>query len=283
MAMDINEFLQSLWTWLVQFASTFPETYVLPNLQLIIQVVALLVVAYVIGKLGKAITVKLLSIAGLKTVTIRSWTDDILRAVGYRGNIVSLIGDIVKWFVYIMFLGLIIETLGFPGLINIFTQVAVFVPKFIVAILIIVVGFLVADFMGKVFEEAGRRFFTDETISVIAGTLVKYTVALTSVVMSLGLIGLDAMALNIILSAILIGMVSVLILSIKDILPDFTAGLHLKNVLRRGDRIRVGKHKGSVEKVDALSVTLRDGSKTIVLPNSLLVKSPFERRERTKR
>ena len=123
MAMDINEFLQSLWTWLVQFASTFPETYVLPNLQLIIQVVALLVVAYVIGKLGKAITVKLLSIAGLKTVTIRSWTDDILRAVGYRGNIVSLIGDIVKWFVYIMFLGLIIETLGFPGLINIFTQV----------------------------------------------------------------------------------------------------------------------------------------------------------------
>jgi small-conductance mechanosensitive channel len=283
MAMDINEFLQSLWTWLVQFTSNFPETYILPNLQLIIQVIALLVVAYVIGKLGKAITVKLLSIAGLKKVTIRSWTDDILRAVGYRGNIVSLIGDIVKWFVYIMFLGLIIETLGFPGLINIFTQVAVFVPRFIVAILIIVVGFLIADFMGKVFEEAGRRFFADETISVIAGTLVKYTVALASIVMSLGLIGLDALALNIILTIILIGVVSVLILSIKDILPDFTAGLHLKNVLRRGDRIRVDKHKGSVEKVDALSVTLRDGNKTVVLPNSLLIKSPFERQERAKR
>jgi small-conductance mechanosensitive channel len=275
--MDINEFLQSLWTWLVDFAGSFPETYILPNLQLIIQVIALIILAYVLGKIGKAITVKLLSIAGLKKVTIRSWTDDILKAVGYRGNIVSLIGDMIKWFIYIMFLGLIIETLGFPGLLNIFTQIAVFVPRFIVAILIIVVGFLVADFLGKVFEEASRRFFRDETVSVISGSMVKYTVALASVVMSLGLVGLDPIALDIILAVLLVGAVSILILSIKEILPDFTAGLHLKNTLRRGELIKVDGHKGQVESIDAISTTLREGTKRVVLPNSLLVKKAIEK------
>jgi hypothetical protein len=275
--MDIQEFFQSLITWLVQFFSTFPENYILPNLQLIIQVALLMIVAYILGKIGKAVTVKLLSIAGLKKVTIRSWTDDILKAVGYRGNIVGLIGDMVKWFIYIMFLGLIIETLGFPGLINIFTQIAVFVPKFIVAILIIVVGFLIADFMGKVFEEAGRRFFADETISVIAGGMVKYTVALASIVMSLALVGLDAVALNIILAVLLIGAVSVLILAIKDILPDFTAGIHLRRSLKTGEFIKIDGYRGQVERVDAISVTLRDGEKRTVIPNTMLVRSAIEK------
>lgn len=284
MAMDITEFLQSMWTWLVEFFSNFPQNYILPNLQLIIQVVVLILMAYVLGKIGKAVTVKLLSIAGLKKVTIRSWTDDILKAVGYRGNIVALIGDLVKWFIYILVLGLIIETLGFPGLLNTFTQIAVFVPRFIVAILIIIVGFLIADFMGKVFEEAGRRFFAEETISVISGALVKYTVALASIVMALGLVGLDAMALNIILTILLIGVVGTLILAIKDILPDFTASLHLKKVLKHGEFVRVNGHKGVVERVDAISVTLRDGDKRTVLPSSLLLKTPMEKhtRERSK-
>jgi small-conductance mechanosensitive channel len=283
MAMDIQEFLNSLWTWLVNFFGGFPENYILPNLQLIIQVGALLLVAYILGKIGKAVTVKLLSIAGLRKVTIRSWTDDILKAVGYRGNIVSLIGDLVKWFIYIMFLGLIIETLGFPGLLNIFTQIAVFVPKFIIAILIIVVGFLIADFMGKVFEEAGRRLFAEETISVISGTLVKYTVALASVVMALALLGLDAMALNIILAILLIATVIILVLGIKDTLNDFTAGIYLRKMLKSGETIKVDGHRGQVEKVDIVSIILRDGEKRIVLPNSLLIKKPFEKYDRRKR
>ena len=174
MAMNIQEFLQSLWTWLVEFLSGFPENYILPNLQIIIQVAILLLVAYILGKIGKAITVKLLSIAGLKKVTIRSWTDDILKAVGYRGNIVSLIGDMVKWFIYIMILGLIIETLGFPGLLNIFTQIAVFVPRFIVAILIIVVGFLIADFMSSC-RHFSSKFLSFRNYSLFPADQEEYT------------------------------------------------------------------------------------------------------------
>ena len=281
--MDINEFLQSLWSWLMQFVNEFVPNYILPNLQLIIQVGLLLVVAYLLGKIGKAVAVKLLSLAGLRKVTVRSWTDDILKAMGYRGNIVSLIGDLVKWFIYIMFLGLIIETLGFPGLINIFAQIASFVPRFIVAILVIVVGFLIADFMGKVFEEAGRRIFAEETISFISGAVIKYTVALVSVVMALGLVGLDAFSLNIVLAVLLVGAISILIIAIRDILPDFTAGLYLKKTLRNGEYIKVNGSKGLVEKVDAISVTLRDGNRSFVIPASVLVKTPIEKRAKAKR
>ena len=159
--MNVQEFLHMLGTAVVDFFSRFVPEYVVPNIQMIIQVIVLLVVAYVVGRIAKTITVKLLSMVGLKRITIRSWTDDILKAVGYRGTIVGLIGDLVKWFVYVLFLGVIIDILGFSGLVNIFNQIAIFVPRFIISILVIVIGFLIADSMGKVFEEAGRRFFVD--------------------------------------------------------------------------------------------------------------------------
>ena len=277
MAMDIQEFLSSLWAWLVEFFSGFVPNYILPNLQIIIKVTILLIVGYVVGKIGKAVTVKLLSVSGLRKVTIRSWTDDILKAVGYRGNIVSLIGDMVKWFIYIIIIGLIIETLGFPGLLNVFNQIAVFVPRFIIAILVVVVGFLIADFLGKVFEEASRRFFSEETISFVIGSIVKYTIAFASVTMALGLAGLDTIALNIILTILLTGVVIVLIMAVRDTLPDFTAGLYLKKVFKKGEVIKVGGHKGSIESIDALSVQLSENGRKIVLPNSMLAKNAVER------
>lgn len=281
--MDINEFFQELWVWFVDFANNFAPNYILPHLQIIIQVAVMLVVAFILGFIGKTVTVKLLSIAGLRKVTVRSWTDDILKAVGYRGTIVSLIGDLVKWFIYIMVIGLIIQSLGITDLINIFAQIAAFVPRFIVAILIIVVGFLIADFMGRVFEEAGRRIFAEETISFISGAIIKYTVALVSVVMALGLVGLDALALNIVLAVLLVGAIAILILAIRDILPDFTASLYIKKQLKRGEFVRIGNNKGVVESVDALTVVLRDGEKRIMIPSSFFVKNPIERKHRAKR
>jgi hypothetical protein len=273
----LNEFFAGLWTWLVSFFTGLIPNYVLPNLQIILQVLILLVVAYVSGRVGKALTVKLLSVAGLKKITIRSWTDDILKAVGYRGTIVSLIGDLVKWFIYILVLSTIIQTLGLPGLVNIFNQITGFVPRFIVAILIVVVGFLIADFLGKIFEEAGKRFLADETLGIFSGGLIKYSIALVSVIMSLAMIGLDTTALSIMFAILLGGIVIILILGIKDVLPGITSGIHLKRDLKPGEHIKVGSYSGIVEKVGSFSVTLRNKDRRYTVPNTMLLKNVVER------
>jgi small-conductance mechanosensitive channel len=273
----VTEFLNLTWAWLVSFFSGLIPNYILPNLQIILQVLILLVVAYVSGRVGKALTVKLLSVAGLKKITIRSWTDEILKAVGYRGTIVSLIGDLVKWFIYILVLSTIIQTLGLPGLVNIFNQITGFVPRFIVAILIVVVGFLIADFLGKIFEEAGKRFLADETLGVFSGGLIKYSVALVSVIMSLAMIGLDTTALSIMFAILLGGIVVILILGIKDMLPGVTSGIHLKRNLKVGEHIKVGNYSGIVEKIGSFSVTLRNKDRRYTVPNTMLLNNVVER------
>ncbi len=273
----INEVLQAIWVWITDFTSNVMPVYVLPNIQLIIQIIILLIVGYIGGKLGKIVIVKILSVTGLRKITIRTWTEDILKAMGYKGTIVGLIGDLVKWFIYILVLGMIIDTLGFPGFVNIFNQIAVFVPRFIAAILIIVIGFLIADFLGKIFEEAGRSFI-GEVISSFSGGLVKYSIALVSIIMALALIGLDTTPLNIMFTLILAAIVVILTIGIKDMLPNVTAGMYLKKILRHGEHVKIGQHSGIVEKIEPMAVTLRQGSKRILIPNHILSKNPIERR-----
>lgn len=274
---SINEVFQAVGVWVTDFTTTVMPTYLLPNVQILIQIIILLIVGYIGGKLAKIVVVKILSVSGLKKITIRAWTEDVLKAVGYRGTIVGLIGDLVKWFIYILVIGLIIDTLGFPGIVNIFNQIAFFVPKAIVAILVIVIGFLIADFFGKIFEEAGRRFI-GEAISSFSGGMVKYSIALVSVIMALGILGLDTAPLNIMFAIILTTIMLVLIIGVKDLLPNLTAGMHLKKTLKHGEHVKIGPHSGIIEKIEPMAITLRSGSKLIMIPNHIIAENPIERR-----
>ena len=275
---DINQVLEPAWVWLNDFASQLIPNYILPNLQLIIQVVLLLIGGYIVGRIAKSITIRLLAMAGLKKVTLKTWTDDILKAVGYKGNIIGLIGDLVKWFIYILVFGLIIEALGFAGVFNVFSQIAGFVPRFIAAILIIVLGFLIADFMGKVFEEAGRSLLREEVISFVAGGLAKYSIAIITIIMALSIMGLDTTSLNIMFAVILVSVVVLTIIGIRDIMPNVAAGVHLRRHLRVGERIKINGHTGLVERIDSASVILKvSENKRVSIPSSFFVKNPYER------
>jgi small-conductance mechanosensitive channel len=240
----------------------------------------LLLLAYIVGHVGKAISIKLLSMVGLRRTDVRSMTDDTLKAIGYKGTVADLIGDLVKWFVYLIFFGLIIEILGLPQLFVVFNTVAFFIPKIIGAILIIVMGFLVADFMGGAFGEAAKRFFNDDFLASISGGLIKYSIAMIVIIMGLAIIGIETMALLVLFAFMLLGSIIILTLGMKDMFPNFTAGVHLKQTLKVGEHIKVGEYSGIVETIGTLSVTLDSGSRKISIPNSVLVNNPVEKKTR---
>ena len=280
---DIFSILQAVWSYFISSLNIFIPQYILPNLQLILQIILILIVGFFVARLSKTVTVKLLTMAGLRKITIRTWTDDILKAVGYRGTLITLIGDLVKWFIYILVLGTIIEIAGFPGIFNIFSQIAIFVPRFIAAILIIVIGFLIADFFGKVFEEAGRRIFQDDFLSSFTGGLIKYSVAFVSIIISLALIGIDTFSLTVMLAIILTSVVIMLVIGVKDMFPNFTAGIYLKKNIKIGEHIKTGNYSGKVERIEPLAVVIKSGAKTVSIPSSFLIKNPVEKRNNKSR
>jgi small-conductance mechanosensitive channel len=251
--------------------------YIVPNISLIIYVILLLVAGYIAGKLGKLIVTKILAAVGLKRITTKTWAESVIRVTGYKGTIVELIGDIVKWIIYIAFIGIIIQTIGFPGVADIFTQTAAFLPRFIGAILIIVIGFIIADFFGKVFEEAGGRLLSEGLLASLSGGIVRYSIAVVVIIMALSLIGIDSIALTIMFAIILAAFMASLLIGLRDVLPAYSAGLSMKGNIKIGDKIRIGNYSGIVEKIDPLSITLKNGKKRTIIPNSMLINEPIDK------
>lgn len=275
--MDLNSFLESIQSWTVSFFKQLVPEYILPNLQLIIQIIIILLVGYVAGKITKIVVTKILSVAGLKRITAKTWTEEVLKVTGYKGNIVDFIGDLIKWSVYIVTLAVVVQVLGFASVANIFNQIIIFVPRIIVAILIVVIGFIVADFFGKVFEEGMGRIFKDDILSRFSGGIVKYSIAMIALIIALSMIGLDVNALLILFSAMLLIIVIVTGMGLKDLIPNFTAGIHVKNILKVGDRVKFRNYSGIVEGINPYSVDLRVNRKTVTIPNSILIKEPIEK------
>ncbi len=277
MALDINAFLQSTYAWIISFLQELFPKYILPNLQFIIQIILIIVVGYIAGRISKAVVKKILYVVGFRRLTARTFTEDVLKATGYKGDVVEFIGDLVKWSIYILTLAVVVQVLGFTTVAGLFNQIIIFVPKLILAILVIIIGFMVADFFGKVFEEGARKLLREDMLAKFSGGLMKYSVSMIAIIIALGLIGLDINAMLIFFSALLAVIVIVFSLGLRDLIPNFTAGIHLKNTLKVGDRVKVGKYSGVVERIDPFSVLLRVNRKNVIIPNSMLVKEPVEK------
>ncbi len=277
MALDINAFLQSTYAWIISFLQELFPKYILPNLQFIIQIILIIVVGYIAGRISKAVVKKILYVVGFRRLTARTFTEDVLKATGYKGDVVEFIGDLVKWSIYILTLAVVVQVLGFTTVAGLFNQIIIFVPKLILAILVIIIGFMVADFFGKVFEEGARKLLREDMLAKFSGGLMKYSVSMIAIIIALGLIGLDINAMLIFFSALLAVIVIVFSLGLRDLIPNFTAGIHLKNTLKVGDREKVGKYSGVVERIDPFSVLLRVNRKNVIIPNSMLVKEPVEK------
>ncbi len=280
MTMDINSVIQPVWAWLLDFSGRLLPEYILPNLRLILQVVLIMVAAYIAGKIGKFLIKRLLKIVGLKNLTDKSWAEGVLKITGYSGGIVELIADLVKWLIYILFLTFILQIVGLSGVADIFNQVAIFVPKFIGAVLLIVIGFIIADFFGKIFEEAGGKMLGGEGMGKFTGGIVRYTICLMVLIMALALLGIETAALAILLGSLLVMVIILTTFGIKDIMPEITAGLQVKSAFRVGDRVKVAGYAGVIEEMDQLVTRLKTRNSVVIIPNTTMVRGITEKKNK---
>ncbi|MFH1848869.1 MAG: mechanosensitive ion channel domain-containing protein [archaeon] len=160
-----------------------------------------------------------------------------------------------------------------------------FFTRIMVAIVIILIGFIIARLLGKTVQRilhelevnavvkraVGIRISLEEII----GSFVRYFAYFMTLVMALDQLGLKTYVLNIISAAIIIIIVISVLLSIKDLIPNVISGLilHRKGFIKEGDRIRLDDVEGKIVHINLVETKIRTKEKDIIsLPNSMLTK-----------
>ncbi|AXR82177.1 mechanosensitive ion channel domain-containing protein [Natrarchaeobaculum sulfurireducens] len=220
-----------------------------------------LVVGYLVGRLNK----ELLSASGVPETVEGTPFERTAQSIGT--STVEIVARLSSWFIYgiavltAIHIAQLLDTDAF------WFRVTEFIPQVFIAVLILILGFIIADKSELIVSEYLRGVKLPD-VSVLP-RLVKYSVLYVAFVLALGQIGVYVLPLVVLLAIFAAGAIVVGAIAFKDFLVSSAAGIYLllEQPYGIGDRVQIGQQSGIVQEVDLLVTKIEDDSEEYIVPN----------------
>jgi small-conductance mechanosensitive channel len=227
--------------------------------------VGFVVLGVILGYLVSAVLRRLLERLGVPEAIEGTSFERTARDLGT--STVILVARLTRYFVIVVALLVAVSMLGFDYVDQFGSAVASFFPQLFVAVLILIIGFVVADKV-ELFVAESLRGVKLERIDVIpAGA--KYSVLFVAGLIALSQVGVATGSLVVLLGAYFVALIVVGVVAFKQLLTAGAAGIYL--VLNQpygiGDEIRVGDAHGIVCEMDLFVTHIESDEEEFIVPN----------------
>ncbi len=171
--------LQSFWLGLYSF---------LPSV--ILAIVLFIIGVVIAGFVGKAIA-HVINLTKVNALLDRTALKEMVNKAGFHLNIGGLVGWLIKWLLILAFLVGALNLLGLSD-VNVFLQqiVLFYMPRVIVAVLIVVVGSVLAEVAAK--AVTGSAKVANVSSANLAGSIAKWAIWITTILFGLNQLGIGA-------------------------------------------------------------------------------------------
>ena len=190
-----NASLQQLWWGFMQFAP-----------KLVIAIVFFLV-GWVLGSLISKAFEQVFAVLKIDKFFESVKADEFFKKAGIKLNTGYFIGEIIKWFIIIVFLLPSLNLVGLTSISDFLSQdVLGFLPRVIIAIFILIIASVVSEGLSKTIA-AGAKSMSLTSANML-GTVVKYAVWTFAFIIALGQLGIATAYMQILFTGI-IGMIAI--------------------------------------------------------------------------
>ncbi|MEX0845575.1 MAG: hypothetical protein WD022_09840 [Balneolaceae bacterium] len=166
--------LESYNTFFNELASFLPS---------LIGAILILIVGWIIAKLIKTASVKLLKLIRLDVVTEKAKIDKFLKDGGSERSAIEILGSIIYWLIMLIVILAGLNTLGLSVASELFNQIILYIPNVIVAVLALIFGIFLAGFIAQVVTSYLKNIGV--TNAAILGAIAKYAIILFVVSLAL--------------------------------------------------------------------------------------------------
>lgn len=259
--------LHSLWdtVWATVEGSVSHVVAFLPKL---LGALLLILAGYVLARMVGAGTAAVLKMVGINRLLDRTPIQTLLARTNRRKPSADVIGTLVSWLIFLLFGISAADTLGLSAVSSALTDLARYLPRVGVAVLIVVLGMLATTYIKELIGLACL------SAGIPQGPLVAqtfYVAALLVVfVTAINELGIDTMLLN---SSVLIafgGLIAGAALSFglgaRGAVANLIAAHYLQPVFRVGQTIRVADIQGQITAITPVAVVLDTPNGRIVVP-----------------
>jgi small-conductance mechanosensitive channel len=182
----------------------------------------------------------------------------------------EVFSKIVYYFLLLFFMVASAELLGMPAVSQLVMDIFQFIPNLIVAVLVLIIGILVAEMMKGIVHTALKSLGIGSA-KIIANILF-YFLFINIVILALtqAKINTNFLAQN--LSIIIGGAVLAFAIGYgsasKDVVANFLASFYSKDKFKIGDTVTIDDETGEIITIDKASITLLAKDKKVIIPLS---------------
>lgn len=245
--------------------------------------ILILLVGWVSALLVKKIAIKILRALGSDVISEKTGLERYLEKGLIRKKPSHLIGAGFYWLIIFASVVMVFNTWGLVQVSGFMKGVVSYIPKLIVAIVLISLGHFLGHFL-QAFVMSSSALARIPFASSI-GKIARYSVVIIAVMMALEQLGIARTIVTtgfaIFAGVILLFAVLILSFGLKDVVSDVIAGRILQREFKSGDEIDVDGRIGKIESFELTQVRLKTDRGTILIPNAVISRKIVERLEKT--
>lgn len=240
----------------------------------LIVAILFLLVGWAIASLVKRLLNKSLIKIGFNTFLDKLGLEALLKKMDINVQGSQVVASIISTFILLIFLLAALDIVGLKMLSGLIDTLALFLPKLLAALAVLLCGFFVAQIVFNGVKIAAKNTGVDygrSVAEVCRGIIIVITVSL-----SITQLDIDVSLLNNILSVVIasVGLAAAISLGIgtKSMAQEVVAGVYLREMYQIGDNIEVQEVKGALISIGSVaSKVMAEGESIITVPNTFLL------------
>lgn len=148
----------------------------------------MLIVGFVIANAISKMVKSVVAMTKIDNVLAKLKVDQVTSKLGLSLDAGAFIGGLVKWFLIIIFLLVASDILGLAALSQFLNEILLYIPKVIIAAIILLIAALVANFLQKVVIASASA--AQLTAANFAGTVVKWAILIVGFLVAVDQLGI---------------------------------------------------------------------------------------------
>ena len=232
----------------------------------------ILIVGYIIARLVRAALIRLLRFAHFDRIADRAGVTRGLELAGTRLDAAAVLADVAFWWIFLVFIEMAVNALGLVDISAFINAVLGYIPNVFVAILILIVGSLLANVLAGAIRGATAE--AGLSTSGLLANVARWAVLVFAFLAALTQLRV-AENMIFILFAAMVGMLALAgglalglggVNTARGLLSGWTMG----RMLQPGQRVEIHGQTGTVVRHDLSTTVMDTPSGRISIPNAML-------------
>jgi hypothetical protein len=185
--------LQNLWLGFITFVPSF-----------LVAIIVFIIGWVVAGIIGKAIK-QVIDALKVDRLFASAGAEEVLAKAGFKLSVGGFLGEVVRWFIIIVFLMTSLEIVGLTQ-VNMFLREVVlnYIPEVIIAALVLLVASVISDVAARVVSGAARA--ANVRAAGTLGAIVKYAIWIFAFIIALAQLGIAAEFMQVLFTGLVAGL-----------------------------------------------------------------------------